>query len=255
MENTRLTEKNYWEEYYSKSNSNKQSIISICSPFDKYWNILIDSCGYTPENIIEIGGYPGRYLAYLSSKYKLKPYCLDFNSDISKVKESFKTMDVAEFETIQADFEKYKIEKQFDLVISLGFIEHFKNYEEILDKHASLLKENGTLMITVPNMRYVRHWYGLLLDHENLKIHNLKCMKKKVFTDFAKRNNLELITCCYEGGFAYGVHQKLNVIQKVIYKFSRSFFKTINPVIARHPNKFTSSALICIAKKTPSEEK
>ena len=66
----KLTTKKYWENYYNKNYGNKSHIISVCSFYDTFWEQLFgdDSKGKT---IIEIGGFPGRYLAYLSSKYNL----------------------------------------------------------------------------------------------------------------------------------------------------------------------------------------
>lgn len=248
-EKANITEQNYWEGYYEKTIVEKENIIRICSQYDPYWDKLINACKYKPSNIIEIGGYPGRYLAYISSKYQLKPCCLDFNVDTSKLKESFKCMGVSEYDVIQSDFEKYSSDKKYDLLFSHGFIEHFNNYDSILDKHAALLNEGGSLMVTVPNKKNFRYLYGWLLDRKNLRLHNTKCMKKKVFMDFVKRNNLELVDFAYYGGFPYAVHQELNIVQRAAYAVLKRFFKAVNPFLSKHPNKYTCSLLICIARK------
>lgn len=248
-----ITDKQYWEDYYGNNSANREVITAICSPYDKYWDKLIVSCANKPKSIIEIGGYPGRYLAYISSKYKLKPYCLDFNSDTSKIQQSFNAMNVTDYEMIQHDFEKYKTEKKFDILFSHGFIEHFNNYNEILDKHALLVADGGSMMITVPNKRGLRYWYGLLLDKKNLDGHNTACMKKRIFLKFVERNNLELVEFSYFGGFPYAVHQKLNGVQKVLYGVLRRFFKVVNPFLSKHPNRYTCSLLVCIARKPLSQ--
>lgn len=249
MKANEITNKKYWEDYYGKNTADKNLISSICEPYDKYWNLLINSCKHTPAEIIEIGGYPGRYLAYISSKFNLKPYCLDFNSDLSKIRESFNAMSVTDYETIQCDFEKYSSEKKYDILFSHGFIEHFNNYDEILDKHADLVADGGCMMITVPNKRWLRYLYGLLLDKKNLDNHNTACMSKKVFLNFVKRNNLELVDFSYYGGFPYAVHQKLNLMQRMLYGVLRRFFKVVNPILSKYPNRFACSLLICIARK------
>ena len=74
-------------------------------------------------------------------------------------------------------------------------------------------------------------------------------MRKKVFTDFADRNKLELLEFTYFGGFAYTPHQKLNMIQNFIYKSFRLLFKKMNPIIERHPNRFFSSSIVACFKK------
>ena len=42
-------------------------------------------------------------------------------------------------------------EESFDLVYSLGVIEHFKNPENVISKHLDMVKSNGLVVITVPN--------------------------------------------------------------------------------------------------------
>lgn len=64
------------------------------------------------KTIIEVGAYPGRYLAYLSKKFNLIPTALDYNSDKSKIEETFKKFNITEFEILIADFIKYTNEKK-----------------------------------------------------------------------------------------------------------------------------------------------
>jgi len=131
----------------------------------------------------------------------------------------------------------------------MGFIEHFENFNEVMDKHVQLVKPGGALLIMVPNKRFLRKWYGYLCDYENLKVHNLKCMSKTVFRRFAQRNGLVVKHLEYWGGFPYSVHQELNLFQKVIYKVMRGVFRRINPIISRLPNRYLSEKLIGVFKK------
>lgn len=251
----KLTDQNYWEKYYSKSITQKNQISTIVSEYNQYWDILLSNNETNPpKTIIEIGGYPGRYLAYLSDKYNLTPTCLDFNSDKSKIEESMHSFGVENYNIIQADIYEYVPKEKYDIVISNGFIEHFENYDKILDKHKLFLKDGGTMLVMIPNKRWLRKWYGYLVDYKNLKAHNLKCMKKSTFTDFAKRSGLQLVCLDYFSGFPFSVHQKLNPIQKLIYIPTRLLFKKINPFLAKHPSKFYSSSLISIYKSKVNED-
>jgi SAM-dependent methyltransferase len=139
--------------------------------------------------------------------------------------------------------------KKYDIVFSNGFIEHFEQFDNVLDKHVNYLKDGGTLLVMVPNKRWFRKWYGYLVDYKNLKAHNLKSMKKSVFIDFGKRNDLELLNLEYFGGFQYSLHHNPNLIQKIIYKLVKLFFTQINPYIKSHPTKYFSSVLIAVYKK------
>lgn len=244
-----LTSRDYWEDYYKHNHADKNHITSVCSQYDAYWNDLISENSES-KSIIEIGGYPGRYLAYLAHRYKLEPTCLDFNSDETQIERTFQAMDVNNYHLLQKDFSTYAPKKTYDYVISLGFVEHFDDFNAILDKHAAYLKPGGKMLIMIPNKRYLRRFYGYLLDYKNLKAHNLKCMSLKTFRDFGKRNHLKINCLEYWGGFQFSVHQKLNFFQKITYKVARLIFKFgLNPYIEKHPTKYLSASLIAIYEK------
>lgn len=247
----KLTDQEYWEKYYSKSLTQKKQIISVASVYDEYWDLLIDKNDNKEiKTIIEIGGYPGRYLAYLSNKYNLTPTCLDFNTDKEKIVETFKSFDLKEYDIIQTDFLKHQPEKKYDIVISNGFIEHFNNFNEVLDKHYEYLRPGGTMLIMIPNMKYYIRFYKFLVDFRNLKIHNLECMDIRVFKNFAKRKKLKELTIEYFGGFPFTVHQKLNIFQKIIFKTHRLTIKYfLDSIFKRYPSKFYSSSIIALYKK------
>lgn len=245
----KLTTKTYWEQYYKHSHANAKHIVKVCSYYDKFWSNFFDG-NCKDKTLIEIGGFPGRYLAYLSHTYNVIPTCLDYNSNQSQIEETFKVMKIKKYDIIQADFTTYEPTQEYDFVISNGFIEHFDDFNNILDQHVKYLKPGGKMLVMIPNKRYLRKWYGLICDNKNLKAHNLKSMSIRVFKNFAQRNNLKIDTLQYYGGFPYTVHQKLNIFQKMIYKSIRIVFKEIiNPILMNYPSKYLSNSIIFIAIK------
>lgn len=244
----KLTTKDYWENYYAHNHAKRDHIIGVCSYYDKYWDQFINE-GSNGKSIIEIGGFPGRYLSYLSSKYGLRPTCLDFNSDTTQIEDCFNTMGVEDYSILVEDFTTFKPGHQYDFVISMGFIEHFEDFEAILDKHLDYLKPEGKLLVMIPNLRYLRSIYGFMCDYENLKAHNLKSMKSKVFEDFAVRNDLHMKSFNYFGGFPFAVHQKLNLFQYLVYQSFRFSFKLINPYLIKYPSKYLSAGMVGIFEK------
>ncbi|SHH39011.1 SAM-dependent methyltransferase [Winogradskyella jejuensis] len=249
MSENKLTTKEYWETYYKAQHTDRSHIVKVCSFYNQFWDKLVEKKN-TNKSLIEIGGYPGRYLAYLASEYGVKTTCLDYNSNVSQIEDAFKTMGVEDYNIINADFTTHEPEELYDYVVSNGFIEHFENFDEILDLHCKYLKPGGKMLIMVPNKKYLRQVYGYLCDYENLKLHNLKCMKQSVFRDFANRNNLITNTLQYYGGFPFSVHQKLNLFQKIIYKGVRFIFKGgVNNYLIKHPSKYFSATLIGVFEK------
>lgn len=243
------TEQVYWENYYRNTAVHAERSAKIAGEYDEFWDKLISSCADKPQTIIEIGAYPGRYLAYLSSRYGLRPAALDYNSDFTKIEDCFRMFEISEYELIQADFLHHQPEKQYDLVISMGFAEHFENYDQVLDKHCRYLKKGGAMLIMIPNKRYLKKYYSYILDRENLKMHNLKIMKLSVFRKFALRNNLETTYLGYYGGFNYSSHADLGPVQKLIQGIFRQIFRKLNPHIKKHPNRFFSSSMVSIYRK------
>lgn len=244
-----LTTQEYWESYYTSTQVNRKRIESVCSYYDGFWNQFIED-KKEEQSLIEIGGFPGRYLAYIGSKYKVKPTCLDYNSDKQVIESTFELMGVDDYHIIQEDFTKFKTQKQYDYVISNGFIEHFEDFDTILDLHIDYMKDQSKLMVMIPNMRGYIKFYKYLVDYKNLKIHNLKCMHLKVFRDFAERHDLKINYLSHYGGFPLGVHQKSNILQKITYKVHRLFFKfLLNPYLMKHPSRYFSSTIIAIFEK------
>ena len=174
---------------------------------------------------------------------------MDFNPDAETVHHTFKTMGVQNGYYIEADFLEIKAEEKYDLVISNGFIEHFDNYEEVMDKHANFLKPGGAILLMIPNKRYLRKWYGYLLDYANLKAHNLSSMSLRTFNDFADRKSLNMEYLNYQGGFAYKVHQPLNVLQRMLYHPIRYLSLKLRPFLSKHPSKYWSGTIIAILSK------
>jgi 2-polyprenyl-3-methyl-5-hydroxy-6-metoxy-1,4-benzoquinol methylase len=245
-----ITSKSYWEGYYKAASEDQATIEKICSFYDYFWDLLVKSCSSKPSTVLEIGAFPGRYLAYFSSRYNLHPTGIDFNPDQEKIARSMSAMGINQYEYEICNFLTHKPEKQYDVVFSNGFIEHFKNYDEVLDKHVAYLKPGGSLMIMIPNKRYFRQVYGYLVDYENLKAHNLECMHLDVFREFARRNSLSVKYLSYFGGFGFKVHQPLSWIQRPIYAVVRRLSIRFNKVISDHPSKWLSGTIIAVFSKT-----
>lgn len=244
-----LTSKKYWQDYYHQTAEDKQTIIKICGAYDFFWDMLLKSCGRQPQSILEIGAFPGRYLAYLASRYKISATGIDFNPDKEKFSRAMHAMGVENYRYICANFLDHTSVPEYDLVFSNGFIEHFTNYVEVLDKHAAYLKPGGAMMVMIPNKRYLRKIYGYLMDYKNLKAHNLECMRLDIFETFAKRNNLTIKYLSYYGGFGFRVHQPLTFLQRLLYHPIRFLSIKLQGVLSRNPSKWYSGTIVAVFSK------
>jgi SAM-dependent methyltransferase len=100
------------------------------------------------------------------------------------------------------DFFNFYPEESFDVVCSFGFIEHFYNFEDVIARHAALVKEGGCLMITTPNFRgAIQNFLHRHYDKGNLVLHNLKSMAPDKWAIVLENLGFEIIYKGHFGGF------------------------------------------------------
>ena len=201
----KLTKQIHWEKCWNKinlpaeikktkRNSFRNEILKIFERFLPKDNNL---------SILEIGGAPGQYLAYFAKKFHYKIYSLDYSViGCEKTKENFDRLNlkavVYQKDLFSDNFSNLPL---FDIVYSLGFIEHFSDLELVIEKHLQLLKPGGILLIGAPNFLGINHWLLKKLNPELLSTHNLSCMNIRKWETFEKCFNLEVIFKGYIGGF------------------------------------------------------
>ena len=99
------------------------------------------------------------------------------------------------------DFFQTKPDRQFDVVMSFGFIEHFSEVDAVVNQHLQWLKPGGVLILGVPNFRGIYYFLQKLLDKNILDKHNLDVMSSEYFYDLADRHKLKPIAVRYIGSF------------------------------------------------------
>jgi 2-polyprenyl-3-methyl-5-hydroxy-6-metoxy-1,4-benzoquinol methylase len=130
------------------------------------------------SRVLEIGCAPGKLLAWIAADLGADVSGLDFSGrGLAVAKALFQTLRIA-VDLRQEDLRQTSFpESSFDVVLSVGVIEHFDDPRDIVAHHLRLLGPGGTALITVPNYGGL---YGRLqryFDPENLKIHNLSIMR------------------------------------------------------------------------------
>jgi SAM-dependent methyltransferase len=202
-----LTERGFWDNYWEirnseaaeiKRSSEVSSVNAILDVFDKYLPVNGDF------HVLEIGGAPGQYLIYMAKNFKYHLHSLDF----SKIgnEQTLRNLTIADIkiDIYENDlFSENLMEDlpQFDIVYSLGFIEHFYDLNQVVKKHIDLLRPGGILLLGVPNLGGI---YGFFLRRTAprlLAIHNLEAMKTNNWNNFEKELNLTTLFKGYVGGF------------------------------------------------------
>jgi len=190
-------------------------------------------------SIIELGCGGSSYLPYIQKKYKnLEIFGLDKSlsgcqsTNIVLNKDSFSGCIVC------GDIFKTPFKKKFDIVFSVGLIEHFDNPKLILEKHVELLKPGGLLICIIPNfIGFQGNFFNLNiwkkstggLGYSKDFIWGIKIITISDLNTWLKNLNLQEIKVHPTGGFfpfllmeSYNLDIK-SISIKLIYLFYRIF--------------------------------
>lgn len=223
----RLTDKDFWVE-----NSNDEIYLDLNS--DGMAEFLKKYIPKSTEKAkaFEFGIYPGNYLNIIASKgYQI--YGIDYHPRLSDMLiERSKKISISnilndDINTLKSNVNKYS------LVYSIGFIEHFSNWEEILDLHVKLTEKGGTLIITCPNFRTLnQRIYHLLWDFKSYKKHYIPSMNAQKWKEILVKNDFEIIYNGYFGGTYFWNEQKnMSVLNRSLSNFYIKFILYIKSLL------------------------
>lgn len=98
------------------------------------------------------------------------------------------------------DFWKFEPDQLYDLVLSLGFIEHFDDVEAAFARHLGLVRPGGRLALEVPNYQGLNRLLQRWCDPDWLKLHNMDAMGHRRYLGLAAQHGLERPSVRYFGG-------------------------------------------------------
>ena len=159
---------------------------------------------------LEVGSAPGLHLAKLARRLELDPWGLDYSPEgVAANRATFEQFGFDPAHVIHADFfaDDFVARHggQFDLVMSHGFVEHFRDVRPVVARHVALAKPGGLVAISVPNLRGVN---GALVKYFNpplLDAHNLDIMARDAFAALFDGQGLTPLFCDYLGLFQIGL--------------------------------------------------
>ncbi len=127
--------------------------------------------------VLEIGFAPGKMLAWVAARLGARVSGLDYAAaGVATAHRLFDTLGIPADLRCEDVFAHSFTPGSFDVVYSLGVIEHFDDPREIVRRHMELLAPGGVAIIAIPNYGGL---YGRLqrrFDPENLAIHNTSIM-------------------------------------------------------------------------------
>ncbi|MEW5858706.1 MAG: class I SAM-dependent methyltransferase [Cyanobacteriota bacterium] len=141
----------------------------------------------TPQmNVLEIGFAPGKTLAWVAKILKAKVAGVDYSeSGVIFSKKLFNTLNIDADLRCEDVFSTTFQPQSFDIVYSVGVIEHFEDPKPIVRQHMTLLKPGGTALILIPDYNGIYGKIQSYFDPNNLLIHNLDIMTCQTLVELA----------------------------------------------------------------------
>jgi len=173
---------------------------------------------------IELGGFPAYYSIFLKKYFGVNSTLFDYfvHPGILHAVLAKNQLTENDISIIEADLFEFEPDKQYDLVLSCGLIEHFEDTKDVIARHLKFLKPGGTLFITLPNFRSVNGWVQKTFDKENYLKHNIKCMDPRLLDGILKELGMEVRTATYWGRYSVWLENKSEKSSLV-----KAFIKTI----------------------------
>lgn len=167
-----LASQDYWNQSW------EGTAFDAASPDDLLRNWLTAHVPRTTAGrSLEVGCFPGTYSAVLGELgYELNGMDLAPRTD-TELPAWLRSRGHRVGDFSRRDFFEVRPEPSYEVVCSFGFIEHFKNWDEVLRRHAGFVRPGGLLVVATPNFRGAgQHFFHWLFDRESLSRHNLDSM-------------------------------------------------------------------------------
>jgi 2-polyprenyl-3-methyl-5-hydroxy-6-metoxy-1,4-benzoquinol methylase len=226
-----LTDFEFWEKYWTNNND-------VIGESEFFNEVILD---FPKEaNLIEIGGFPGKFAAFFKKYKNYNVTILDFYIEQSVIKrvEEANDLTLGSINFIKGNFLEMDLTEQYDIVCSFGFLEHFMETSKVIERHLMLLKKGGILFITIPNFRGINGWIQKKYHLENYKKHNIECMNIETLKTIMKKTKLKKIQIDYFGKPCIWFEKDANVsgigyfILTNLYRIIKRFPFTKNSIMA-----------------------
>jgi len=195
-----MTSQNYWSKQYENHKVIKYGLYKRVTEPPLFRRLKLVFKKQLPlgkgKKILEIGCAPGRWLVYFHRELDYAVYGVDYSQVGCALTEETLGKNGVSGEIICDNVSDVtflnKYEGFFDVVYSLGLVEHFTDPTDIISVHLRLLRKGGFLVVGMPNfgdgtiMRLFKKMMGG--EKDLVETHNTKLMKlpefKKYLSEF-----------------------------------------------------------------------
>ena len=204
-------------------------------PKYRLWRGIIEK--FIPKNssfrILEIGCAPGDNLLIARKIMGYQPYGVEYTDEgCEATRENFLNHGLNSDNIINVDLfsESFlnEYENKFDIVMSFGFVEHFQEPEEVIERHLKFIKPGGYLVLNIPRFVGINYYLARFFCASALKNHNLEVMEKPKFAGLFGHKGLCPLYCDYYGSFYFGLVYATSKPKQLILTLLKSWQVILN---------------------------
>ncbi len=230
----------------------------IIIEFDKIFKKVLGNFDLKGKKILEVGCGNSVWLPYLSKTFNLVPTGLDYSEFGCEQERRIFQRDAIKGEVYCADMFNPPVELlgSFDIVLSMGVVEHFDDTSAAIMSLKKFLKKDGMIITTIPNNTGLLGWLQKIINKPIYDIHNI--IDKEDLEKAHFKNNFNVIFSEYVVGV--GLHVNLDAkdepvrklklkkwIVKVLSLITTCFWFFEMNIFRIPPSKMFSPAVILIA--------
>lgn len=150
-------------------------------------------------DVLEVGCAPAKWLLFYAERFGARPSGIEYTEQGVELARRNLAAAGVQGEIVHGDF--FSVEPvAADLVLSLGFIEHFDDLDGAFARHLEFMRPGGTLVVGVPNYRGLLGGIQRLTDPAHLAMHNLEAMRPSLMRRLAAEHELAITWQGYVNG-------------------------------------------------------
>jgi SAM-dependent methyltransferase len=213
-----LVDQSYWDQAYT----DLQPTMAPADDPVRQWIEATLPPAQGDRHCLEVGCYPGRYLAAIG-RMGYVVHGVDLTPAIARMPSAFTRQGIRVGEFVHGDFLTMALPREYDVVCSFGFIEHFTEWRNVLLKHADLVAPGGLLLIETPNFKgWVQRMLHEALDATNLRRHHIPAMDPGAWAAALRQHGFEIRSQGHLGRFDLWTDSPPpNAFQRVVHRVVR----------------------------------
>lgn len=151
--------------------------------------------------VLELGCAPARWLLWYAERFGANVTGLESSSKGAQLSRDNLAAGGVHGAIVEADLFSEEVSLgTFDLVLSLGVIEHFDDVPHAFARHAAFVGKGGRLVIGMPNFRGLIGFLQKISDRDHLSMHNIEAMQPQRYPNLANESGMSLEKTRYIDG-------------------------------------------------------